>query len=67
MEIFQPELSTCSIFDGESESAVKSGQNKIFAHFDAKNRVFGAKTPLFLTFPIELTNFDLRFGISVKN
>ena len=42
-------------------------KTKFLTHFDAKNRVFGAKTPLFLTFPIELTNFNLRFGISVKN
>ena len=42
-------------------------KTKFFTHFDAKNRVLGAKTPLFLTFPTELTNFDLRFGISVKN
>ena len=42
-------------------------KTKFLTHFDAKNRVLGAKTPLFLTFPTELTNFDLRFGLSEDN
>ena len=54
---FQPEMSTCSIFDGESESAVKSGQNKIFDPFWRQKPCFWGQNSFVFDLPDRIDQF----------